>query len=119
MLTLICGIPNAGKTTYSKQFDNVIHLDDLNHGKLVLERIKDETGDVCVEGVYLISRQRRDLIKAYKGQGTKCIWLNTPVDECIARENRGRKEVLIRNSAMILEPPTYAEGWDEIEVIHG
>ena len=39
MLTLICGLPRAGKTTYSKQFENdgrykVIHLDTCGTRKV-------------------------------------------------------------------------------------
>ena len=117
MLTLICGIPNAGKTTYSQKYDNVIHLDDVQRTSVICEMVANEE-DVCVEGAFLDSRRRRKIADAYKGKKV-CIWLNTPLDECIARENRGRQKGLFRVCAEGFEPPTYAEGWDEIEVIHG
>ena len=55
-ITLICGLPNAGKTTYSRQFENVIHLDDFrkNHliGDLCFQDCKDivlnNDGDICI-----------------------------------------------------------------------
>lgn len=117
MLTLICGIPNAGKTTFSQRFNNVIHFDDVQKTFVVCEMVSNED-DVCVEGAFLDSRRRRKIAEAYKGKKV-CIWLNTPLDECIARENRGRQKGLFRICADGFEPPTYAEGWDEIIVIRG
>lgn len=118
MLTLICGLPNAGKTTFSKRYDNVIHLDDVKpQGKAPTKVIHDlvaEQGDVCVEGTYLVARQRRELAKAYNGERKVCIWLDTPYEECIARENRGRSNALFRFGQQAFEPPTISEGWDEI-----
>ena len=118
MLTLICGLPNAGKTTFSKRYDNVIHLDDVRpQGKAPTKVIHDmvaEQGDVCVEGTYLVARQRRELANAYKGEWKVCIWLDTPLEECIARENRGRSKSLFHIGHEAFEPPTLSEGWDEI-----
>lgn len=118
MLTLICGLPNAGKTTFSKRYDNVIHLDDVRpQGKAPTKVIHDMVADqseVCVEGTYLVARQRRELANAYKGERKVCIWLDVPIEECIARENRGRKELMFRIGQQAFEPPTLDEGWDEI-----
>lgn len=116
MLTLICGIPNAGKTTYSQKFNNVIHFDDVQKTSVVCEMVAKED-DVCVEGAFLDSRRRRKIAEAYKGKKV-CIWLNTPLAECIARENRGRQNGLFRICADGFDPPTYYEGWDEIVIIH-
>ena len=76
-----------------------------------------EQEDVCVEGTYLAARQRRRLSSAYKGGGKVCIWMDTPLDVCIARENRGRKEGLHIMCAQAIQPPTLDEGWDEIVVV--
>lgn len=120
MLTLICGIPNAGKTTYSAQYDNVIHLDDANDCRQcnaqcgIASRVNE---DICVEGVYNQAWQRKALIEACQNQSPKvCIWLDTPLEECLERERNGRNRVLatVRLHHKILEPPTYDEGWDEI-----
>ena len=124
MLTLICGIPNAGKTTYSSlQYKNVVHVDELVpiHKSVtkavhnVISNIQEEQ-DLCIEGVFCIARERRKLLELYDGQKI-CIWLNTPFEECIARENRNRGTVLIKNCYSVFEPPTYEQGWDKIIII--
>ena len=123
MLTLICGLPNAGKTTYSAQFENVIHTDDVpcvkghGHMRTVCEMITGKTEDVCVEGLFPTRHSRRMLIHAAGDTYKKCIWLNTPADECIRRENRGRNKCIVTNSQQIFQPPTYEEGWDEIIIL--
>ena len=123
MLTLICGIPNSGKTTYSKKFENVVHLDEVepvngSYTEGVRVLVSETLGDICVEGLYCTSRDRKKLLDKYHGERTKCIWIDTPLDVCISREDRDRATVLIRNCAQIFEPPAYDEGWNEIQVIH-
>ena len=115
MLTLICGIPNAGKTTFSERGSrSVVHLDDTEgRHRAVKEMVSQADGDITVEGVYLHHAQRRELAQAYKGSAL-CIWLDTPLDVCIAREDRGRGTLITRNCAKLFEPPTLDEGWDEI-----
>ena len=123
MLTLITGIPNAGKTTYSEQFDNVIHLDDVpcrkghGHIRTVCEMLQGTTEDVCVEGVFLIAHYRKMLVRAVGDMPKRCIWLDTPLDECIRREDRHRNTCIVKNSQAVFQPPTYDEGWDEIIVV--
>lgn len=111
MLTLICGLPRAGKTTYSAQFPNVIHLDTSGAYRGVEHKIKSISGDIVVEGVYHKREQRERIIKAYGGDGFKCIWLNTPQE--IRRTRRGWD----KRCDFTFDPPTYSEGWDEIIVI--
>ena len=113
MLTLICGLHNAGKTTYSQRFDRVVHLDELGTYDAVYDAVGGIRGDVAVEGLFPRSRHRRKLLEAYDGRA-RCIWLDTPLDECIRREARNRPLFAIRHCAGIFEPPTYDEGWDEI-----
>ena len=119
MIKLICGRSRAGKTTYSQQFDNVIHL-DLCGGLIdcydkVLEKVKKKNEDIIVEGVYNTIERRNALLKAYGGNGEKiCIWLNTPL-EIIEQRFFGKWKP--KNLPHIFEPPTYDEGWDEIWVI--
>lgn len=114
-MTIICGLPNAGKTTFSQRFDNVIHLDEVGRTSRVCEMVA-VMDDVCVEGVFPTSAKRRRVREAYDGRA-RLIWLDTPLDECKRREDRGRAEFIIENAARYFEPPTYDEGWDEIEVI--
>lgn len=129
MLTLICGIPNAGKTTYSKAYRNVIHLDDVLPNRPLREEYRacaDEAasrdGDVCVEGLYTEREWRVMLVDACSHQHPKvCIWLNTALGECMEREDafRKRSRHMVRSHYDRLEPPDLSEGWDVIEVING
>ena len=111
MLTLICGLPRAGKTTYSERFDDVIHLDTSGAYQGVLRRLRHQTGDVIVEGVYRYQNERKRLIETYKTDTYKCIWLNTP-DE-VRRSRPGWDKYCDKP----FESPTYDEGWDEIIII--
>ena len=115
-LILICGLPNAGKTTYSKQFDKVLHLDDFPPNKFLNcnEAVRKARGDVVVEGIYNIRCRREKLLEACKRHDKKvCIWINTPLETCLAR---GREDI-VRRGAMMFQPPSTAEGWDEVIVI--
>ena len=110
MLTLICGFPRAGKTTYSRQFEGlceVVHLDTCGRYSGVRKRIERSQGSVVVDGIYDTADRRTDLLQAYKGQGARCVWIDTPLEVRKARHGYiGRNEHF--------EPPTFAEGWDEI-----
>ena len=110
MLVLICGLPRAGKTTYSERFENVIHLDTCHAYRGVIHAMRGAE-DVVVEGVYNYRHLREELIGAYEGNGSKCIWLDTP-DE-VRRMREGWCEACDKP----FEPPTYDEGWDEIRTI--
>lgn len=116
MFTLVCGLYNAGKTTYSLQFDNALHLDELGSTDKVCERMEDE---IVVEGVFGHPRQRKKLLAAYTGGYKRCIFLDVPLDEIIRREDRGRPKSYLRHHAATFQPPTYSEGWDEIIRIDG
>ena len=110
MLTLICGMPRAGKTTLSREYANVIHLDDTHSHRRVLAKMEGMEGDVCVEGVYLDPRQRAELRAAYAGRA-RCICLDTP------REVREQRLGHAIRHELPFRLPTHDEGWDEIEVI--
>lgn len=127
MLTLICGIPNAGKTTYSSQYNNVIHFDKIPHLNFNEQFVKCNhkaakiKGDVCIEGVYNTIKRRKELLMACYHQDKKiCIWLNTSLDECVRRERNYRRRPIriVHSQYEKFEPPTLDEGWDEIIVIH-
>lgn len=115
MLLLICGLPRTGKTTLSEQYDNeiVIHLDNTNNLYFGVERaVRDMDGDVVVDGVYSKALNRRRLLREYRGDGPKkCIWLDIPF------EVRSKRKNFIGFREEGFEPPTYEEGWDEIEII--
>lgn len=120
-MILVCGIPNAGKTTYAKSLGEFIEFDRVGGTNAqmrvkVLDMVK-ENPSVIVEGVYGNAGDRRRLAEA--AGGGKCIWLDTPVETCVEREEsyRHRPTELVRACAKHFEPPTYDEGWDEIEII--
>lgn len=118
MVTLICGLPNSGKTTYSRKYDNVIHLDDVGHK--VFDAVKESNDDVVVEGIFILRSTRTKLLKAYNGDGKRiCVWLDVSPEECERRENRNRAKYAIWNCHSVFEPPTLDEGWDEIIIIRG
>ena len=110
MLTLICGLSRSGKTTLSKSYDGVVLHSDCCGYDGVVSRVR-RYADVVVEGIYSSKWQRIRLLHAYKGDKTKCIWLDTPIQ---IRQSRNGYS---KHSELPFEPPTYAEGWDEIIVI--
>lgn len=130
-LILICGIPNSGKTTYSSNFENVIHLDDyINNPRTVFDCFylcSQEAADtintvdnVCIEGVFNTKKQRERLLTTLKLKGVECkktcIWVNTPSDICLERSSvEGCKsESVVKVHIRRFEIPTKEEGWDEI-----
>ena len=120
-LTLIFGISNAGKTTYSKKYEDVIHLDDFlspRHRSYeeLNEYVKDLQRYIFVEGLYLRREFRVNLIKATPNHKHIAILLKAPLDELIKREGEYRKrgDGFVRFQNRVFEPPTYSEGWDEI-----
>ena len=119
-MILIMGHPNAGKTTYSSRYKAVLHLDEFPFPKFLNcnEAVKKTDGNVVVEGIYNLRCRREKLLEMVKGKPCKniCIWLDTPIEECLKRENRGRNAQTINS---FLQPPTLEEGWDEIIIVEG
>jgi tRNA uridine 5-carbamoylmethylation protein Kti12 len=113
MITLICGLPRAGKTTYSQQFDNVIHLDTCGAYNRVKRKVKHIDDDIVVDGVYNERKQRVSLIEAYAGNGARCIWMDTPQ---VVRSSRHGWD---KYCDFQFDEPSFDEGWDEIVIIRG
>ena len=118
MIKLICGRSRSGKTTYSRQFRNVMHLDTYGvHPKSYpkcLEAVASHEGDLIIDGIFDTAERRKALLQAYKGGNPKiCIWIDTPLEVI---EERIRKYSR-RELPDPFEPPTYSEGWDEIRII--
>ena len=121
MLTLICGLPNSGKTTYANEnYEYVIHYDDVphitleeHHRNCIQEILDSDEKDICVEGVYDKKYRRMALIEACKEQDKKvCVWINTPYEVCLSRKSKPR--FIVEKFYRSFEPPTEDEGWDEI-----
>ena len=106
-MILICGLPRAGKTTLSKKYDNVIHLDQIG---LYSQIKKLATKDSVIDGVYDTKDLRMSLIDAVKADRNICIWVNTDLETIKKRGNR---------YWLSFEPPTLDEGWDEIIIVQG
>lgn len=113
MLTLICGLPNAGKTT---GYPDALHQDEIGTTENVCAAISRIDGDATIEGCFPTAKCRRKVREAYRG-AARCVFIDISVEESVRREDRNRHETILRNAARFFEPPTYAEGWDEIEVI--
>ena len=118
MIKLICGMSRAGKTTYSKQFEDVIHLDYC--GGIITcydrasEKVSNANGDVIIEGVYNTVERRKALLSAFNGEGKRvCVWLNTELETIASRTFDHIPK------PTYFEPPTLDEGWDEIIIIRG
>ena len=125
MLTLICGRTRAGKTTYSKGFKNVLHLDDFGKYpksvKPCIDEVKLINDDLILDGIFEYVDQRKDLLRVYKGTGKRiCIWIDTPL-KSIGIRLYGEEKYTDKVLAIMIpfEPPTYDEGWDEIYIVHG
>ena len=73
--------------------------------------MRETNEDVVVDGVYNHAYERKQLLEAYDGDYTKCIWLDTPDEIRSARPGWGK------NCIKSFEPPTYDEGWGEIIII--
>ena len=113
MFILLCGLPRAGKTTYSKKYDSsyqIVHTDmcGMHQTKIYVAQTK---GDIVVDGVYKGAKERADLCRTYSGNYKKCIWLNT------SKKVRMKRANYSRHCDYPFEPPTYDEGWDEIIII--
>lgn len=122
-MIVIIGLPNAGKTTYSVQFENVLHLDDFPQSKFLNcnKAVAESDGNVVVEGIYNLRCRRKLLLDAVANKRTSkiCIWIDTPLDVCLSRCITGRPERVVRQDAQMFQPPSYEEGWDEIIIIKG
>lgn len=120
LITLIIGLPNAGKTTFSERYADVIHYDDLRNLKQD-ERTPIYAAADVIEGIYNSAESRKRILSAWRDRKERrvVIWLDTPVLVCLERERRHRMrpDSLVLYHAKSFEPPTLDEGWDEIQII--
>lgn len=127
--TLICGLPNAGKTTYSKQYKNVIHLDDYKikyrdrWQDACFKTLRQMKNSMCMEGLAISKEFRKSLVNIAKARNynTICIFIDTPVDVCIKRCDLNDKGVPKQNIVLygkLINRPTLEEGWDELKIIN-
>lgn len=121
-MILIIGIPNAGKTTYSERYEGAVHFDDIWSRRIYqhLAELIAENNEIVIEGVFG-SAEKRKMLASCSNARNVCIWLDTPLEECLERERNGRKrsDHLVIWADADFEPPTLNEGWDEIVIIRG
>lgn len=120
MITLICGVGRAGKTTYSQRYENVVHLDSLGHipyRYMNANKIVANMRDIVIEGIYSKRERRIELLNAYTGENKKCIWLDTPAET--VKERLAKTHIPLSDRHFDFEPPSLDEGWDEITIIRG
>lgn len=89
----------------------MLHYDEIRSYEKINRMINDSE-DVVVEGIYYDPHERKKLREAYKGKGSRCIFLDTPIEV--------RRERMKRNIREYPFPiPTKDEGWDEIIILRG
>lgn len=142
LLFVLCGVQGSGKTTWArklsadieavlyciddfytvhkpKQHDEITTLlhasicKDLRNGK-----------DVVCDGTYVTKNVRLQLLNSIVDIPCKKILvvMDTPLEECLRRNANRTGRARVRNDivgafAKMYQPPTRAEGWDEIIVI--
>lgn len=131
-LYLFCGSPGSGKTTLSKQmaeqydaerisFDERHYLRHTDMIPPILEALTDGK-NVVADSVFAYTKQRTAILDAVKDIPCRkiLVHMDTPLEECL-RRNANRKKRLpafvVESFYESFEPPTLAEGWDEIIVI--
>lgn len=123
MLILICGLPRAGKTTFSKKFlinpkNKVIHLDEcmtiFNTIRQVVKNV-EKYKNIIVEGIYHSFYERKEILEKYKKikqEKCICIWLNTSIEL-----KQTRPGYYKASDGIPFNPPSLEEGWDKIIII--
>lgn len=104
MITLICGLPRAGKTTLSGNYKCKVYHGDYNMHKCY--RVKDDVA--CVEGIFVTPSMREKVIRD-REDFKLCVYLDT------------NREILskrgFKNDNATCSEPTLEEGWDKIIIV--
>lgn len=141
MLTILCGLPGSGKTTYAHKLASETGAilrcyDDLPgafspskqqavHAQMwaaIAEELRQGYDVVC-DDLHHTKEKRRMILDAVRGIECKkvLVLMDTPLDECLKR-NAGRKrrlpDVVLHSCAARFEEPTMDEGFDEIIVVN-
>lgn len=128
-LYLFCGSPGSGKTTLSKQmaeqynaerisFDERHYIRHTDMIPPIIEALIDGK-NVVADSVFSHVKQRTAILDAMKDIPCRkvLVYMTTPLDECL-RRNANRKnrlpDFVVESFYNSFEPPTLAEGWDEI-----
>lgn len=128
-LYLFCGSPGSGKTTLSKQMAEQYNAERISfderhyirHTDMILPIVEALTDgkNVVADSVFSHVKQRTAILDAVKDIPCRkvLVYMTTPLDECL-RRNANRKnrlpDFVVESFYNSFEPPTLAEGWDEI-----
>lgn len=130
--TVMCGLPCSGKTTKANELAEqsgatLIRLDDYTHFYLdgykpqdILSFVLRDIGnalergeDVIYDAVNATADERRQVIEmvGVKDCRVVCIYMQTPVEICVARDKTRWAAIF----AQRFEPPTETEGFELID----
>lgn len=138
-LFVMCGIPASGKTTLSRQlakqynmklycYDELpkanTYLKDEVHAKMFYNIAEDLRNgySVVVDDLHTKLKWRNGILSAVGDIPCKktLIVMKTPLEECLVRNTHRQRRLpdfVITNLYQSYEPPSLAEGWDEIITI--
>lgn len=126
---IICGIPGSGKTTLSKQLAEEYSMKRFSFDEMNCYTTRQfvstaivalqEGKSIIMDSTLLKKASRRIILQAISNFPCRkvCIFMNTPLDECLQR-NAQREivipDVIIRSIHETMQVPTLEEGWDEV-----
>lgn len=144
-LIIMCGLPGSGKSTIAKKISEktgirIFCMDDIREKvfhdvynqdngwvvfKILLKHVRRELkkgNSVIIDCTSVTKRDRKRYLDEFKGlyKNSCCIFLNTSLDECKARNKKRDKtipEERIDHFNDKLQTPSYDEGFTYLEVI--
>ncbi|MBD3174896.1 MAG: AAA family ATPase [Armatimonadia bacterium] len=143
MLTVLCGIPGSGKTTWRdrcRQGDVIVCLDEIRREltgdpscqamnddvyRLARRRVRQALGegrDVTVDATNTTRTERGNWVELAEEAGVeaRCVWLQASVDQAMAANDGRDRNVpreVIERMARRLQPPRRSEGFTEVLVV--
>lgn len=135
-LYIMCGLPGAGKSTAAADINAVTVDMDSIRGELygdpsiqtnprrvygiAMARIRAtlEAGQNCIfDGTNYTKRRRKCLMKQFDTAEHICVWVSTPLHECLKRNSQRSRVVpveIIERYAAQFQPPMLNEGFTKI-----
>lgn len=137
-LFMMCGLPGSGKSTFAAALESVpcVCLDNLREefygnasiqgdGAFIfnagIERVKSvlRNYDACIYDATNVDKRARQNVMSKLPIIDRfiCVWLDTPLDECLKRNEERKRHVpqeVIKRMAAKFEIPTKEEGFISI-----